>query len=33
MIFRSAEPNISIPEQPLTSIILQRAVEFADKPE
>ena len=32
MIFRSTEPNISIPEQPLTSIVLQRAIEFADKP-
>lgn len=32
MIFRSTEPNISIPEQPLTSIVLQRVVEFADKP-
>lgn len=31
MIFRSTEPNISIPEQPLTSIILQRSQEFADK--
>ncbi len=31
MIFRSPEPNISIPEQPLTSIVLQRAIEFADK--
>lgn len=32
MIFRSTEPNISIPEQPITEIVLQRAVEFADKP-
>ncbi len=32
MIFRSTEPNISIPEQPLTEIVLQRAIEFADKP-
>jgi thioester reductase-like protein len=32
MIFRSAEPNIFIPEQPITEIILQRAIEFADKP-
>jgi thioester reductase-like protein len=32
MIFRSAEPNISIPEQPLTEIVLQRVTEFADKP-
>ncbi|MDZ4877346.1 MAG: Long-chain-fatty-acid--CoA ligase [Chroococcidiopsis cubana SAG 39.79] len=32
MIFRSTEPNISIPEQPLTSIILQRSLEFAEKP-
>jgi hypothetical protein len=29
MIFRSTEPNISIPEQPLTEIVLQRAIEFA----
>ncbi|MEH2274363.1 MAG: hypothetical protein V7K40_06025 [Nostoc sp.] len=32
MIFRSIEPNISIPEQPLTEIVLERAIEFADKP-
>ncbi|WP_407883161.1 AMP-binding protein, partial [Scytonema sp. NUACC26] len=32
MIFRSTEPNIAIPEQPLTKIVLQRAIEFADKP-
>ncbi|MDF5721278.1 MAG: thioester reductase domain-containing protein [Rhizonema sp. PD37] len=32
MIFRSTELNISIPEQSLTSIVLQRAIEFADKP-
>ncbi|MBR8835446.1 MAG: hypothetical protein DSM106950_15840 [Stigonema ocellatum SAG 48.90 = DSM 106950] len=32
MIFRSTEPNISIPSQPITSIVLQRAIEFADKP-
>ena len=32
MIFRSTEPNISIPEQPLAEIILQRAVEFALQP-
>ncbi|OKH50387.1 thioester reductase [Calothrix sp. HK-06] len=32
MIFYSTEPNICIPEQPITEIILQRAVEFADKP-
>ena len=32
MIFRSTEPNISIPEQSLTEIVLQRVIEFADKP-
>lgn len=32
MIFRSKEPNISIPEQPITEIVLQRAKEFPDKP-
>jgi acyl-CoA synthetase (AMP-forming)/AMP-acid ligase II len=31
MIIRSTEPNSSIPEQPLTSIVLQRAMEFAEK--
>ncbi|QLE44510.1 NAD-dependent epimerase/dehydratase family protein [Nostoc sp. C052] len=32
MIFRSPYPDISIPEQPLTKFVLQRAVELADKP-
>ncbi|MEH2461712.1 AMP-binding protein [Nostoc sp.] len=32
MIFRSTEPNISIPEQLLTEIVLQRVKEFPDKP-
>lgn len=32
MIFRSTEPNISIPEQPLTEIILQRSLKFAHQP-
>lgn len=32
MIFRSTEPDISIPEQPITEIVLQRAIELADKP-
>lgn len=32
MIFRSLDPVISIPEQPLTEFVLQRARELADKP-
>lgn len=32
MIFRSTESNISIPEQPITEIVLQRAIEFALQP-
>ncbi|WP_332994540.1 thioester reductase domain-containing protein [Scytonema sp. PRP1] len=32
MIFRSPYPDISIPEQPLTEFVLQRAVELAQKP-
>ncbi|MDZ8025629.1 MAG: SDR family oxidoreductase [Nostoc sp. DedQUE01] len=32
MIFRSPYPDISIPEQPLTEFVLQRAEELADKP-
>ena len=32
MIFRSTEPNISIPQQPITEIVLQRSRELADKP-
>ncbi|MBP5975914.1 thioester reductase domain-containing protein [Brasilonema sp. CT11] len=32
MIFRSPYPDISIPEQPLTEFVLQRAVELAHKP-
>lgn len=32
MIFRSSYPDISIPSQPLTEFVLQRAVELADKP-
>lgn len=31
MIFRSPYPDISIPEQPLTEFVLQRAVELAQK--
>ncbi|BAY49687.1 thioester reductase domain-containing protein [Scytonema sp. HK-05] len=32
MIFSSPYPDISIPEQPLTEFVLQRAVELGDKP-
>jgi acyl-CoA synthetase (AMP-forming)/AMP-acid ligase II len=32
MIFRSTEPNISIPQQPITEIILQRSLELALQP-
>ncbi|WP_414588695.1 thioester reductase domain-containing protein [Scytonema sp. PCC 10023] len=32
IIFRSPYPDISIPEQPLTEFVLQRAVELAQKP-
>ncbi|MEC4817849.1 MAG: thioester reductase domain-containing protein [Scytonema sp. PMC 1069.18] len=32
MIFGSLYPDVSIPKQPLTEFVLQRAVELADKP-
>lgn len=32
MIFRSPYPEVTIPEMPLTSLVLRRAQELADKP-